>query len=308
MTRISRGVVHLRDLFIRPKINLAMVNLFIGRFENARQLLLPVIATARNSSNFVCLVDGLANLAWCALLQGSYDEATSLAFDGLATIEKVSELTKTDAKASFILMLGHLEMCRGNIDKAETFIERSIDEAKRASTQFLQAARAAYGRVLLMKGELSKARAVLEKTLEQNPRPFDRIMALQNLGVIEAREGRRLYSEQCFGEALRLVNHSFGMIASPLFEAQTRYFHGESLIVLHDYDSAVEEFKISLRLAKKCKYIEFIGLANLGMAQCMKAENRIALALVHAKEATNCFEILHHGYLKKARDFLSNCV
>jgi hypothetical protein len=109
----------------------------VGRFEEARRVLISAVGAAREAGDNHSLAIHLAGQSNLALATGEYELARSLAHEGLVSIRPYADPeTEINQAANFALASIHL----GLLDEAETTAIESLEVALARADIFLQAA------------------------------------------------------------------------------------------------------------------------------------------------------------------------
>jgi len=145
----------------------------------------------------------------------------------------------------------------------------------------------AQGMVLLILGELEPAGELFARIIALTRADSIRGLALLNLGVVRATEGRVSEADAFFEDSheyFQRARHSRGIAA-------TSTNRGRVALDLGDLDRARTHFESALESAQRAEDLELIAMAKLNLAECYALSDDYRRAEDLASNALGCFTV-----------------
>ncbi len=210
----------------------------------------------------------LTGLSRVALQRGDYDEAVTLAKDGLERADRAHAETRAR------LQFAHALERRDELERAQTHLTTALEEFEAAGDR-RQTAQTLYhlGRVARKRGEYESARELLERSLEVRREIGDRqgvASCLNQLGAVAFSEGEFDRAREYHRRSLDIVRE-FG---DPMSEAASLNSFAAVASNQGAYDTAIEYHRRALEIVQEVgdKSAEAALLGNLGLKFARKGE------------------------------------
>ena len=205
----------------------------------------------------------------------------------LACFERAAELSADPTTLSEALRRqGAIHRARCAWPEAVAAVHRAAEVAREAGLNDLHAeALNAEANVCQARGELDRARVLLEQVLALEPDDRVRGMALQNLGTVAARTGEHGVAEQRYREAYERF-HRAG------------YRQGEATALLNfgalvndrgDHEAAESILKRAIGVASDLEDADLTAIATKNLAEALAGQERYPEAMYHASAALGFF-------------------
>jgi predicted ATPase/transcriptional regulator with XRE-family HTH domain len=197
-------------------LGLAYAAMFTGDAPRASSLAEESLAHARESGDLLILAQALFFMSWVASNGAGFEGAAVLATEAL---DLFTTLGDSGGRAEALFVLGTVEMYSARYREAAGFFADSANQHRAHGAEpILARDLGGLGSALLNLGELPRARAVLDESLEVARRYEDRwssAMSLMLLGHVDLAEGDATGAHVVLAEAGSLFQATGNMVYLP---------------------------------------------------------------------------------------------
>ena len=197
-------------------LGLAYAAMFTGDAPRASALAEESLAQARESGDPLILAQALFFLSWVASNGAGFEQAAALATEAL---DLFTTLGDAGGRAEALFVLGTVEIYSARYQEAVAFFTDSANQHRAHGAEpILARDLGGLGTALLNLGELPRARAVLDESLEVARRyadPWSSAMSLMLLGHLDLAEGDATDAQAMLAEAGSLFQATGNMVYLP---------------------------------------------------------------------------------------------
>ncbi|HET9530631.1 MAG TPA: tetratricopeptide repeat protein, partial [Blastocatellia bacterium] len=240
--------------------NLAEKLVWLGEWPRAEQLMKEAIEMLGKTPNVAQYGGAVDTLAELYLLQGKLDEADRLLEESLNILSAFK--TGEGIEISTQVTIGRSNLIKGDTDSAIKHLERAIEICERwGDHHLLSDARLWLAEALLQKGQLNRARAIVENvqsSLRDAPNMRAWGLMMRMVAKVEAASGHIAAAIQSLGQStsmFELRENSYACAVNRMVLAGLHEQQGRIAEAIADVEAALATFerlgaKIDLRRAK----------------------------------------------------------
>jgi predicted ATPase len=197
-------------------LGLAYAAMFTGDAPRASALAEECLAQARESGDPLILAEALFFLSWVASNGAGLERAGVLATEALTLFTTLGD---AGGRAEALFVLGTIEVYSARyLEAARYFTESANQHRAHGADPILARDLGGLGTALLNLGELPRARAVLDESLDVARRysdPWSSAMSLMLLGHVDLAEGDAVHAQAMLAEAGSLFQATGNVVYLP---------------------------------------------------------------------------------------------